>query len=176
MLPDRVYLRAIAAVWPGLNMGKADKANKDGRKIVAQNRRARHDYELFERFEAGLALVGSEVKALRDGNAQLVDGYVEVRNGEGWLIGINIAAYSHASWQNHDPRRNRKLLLHQREIKKLDTKVREKGFTIVPLELYFKDGLAKIEIALAKGRKSYDKRDKIDARDQARMARGRSDD
>jgi len=157
-------------------MGKTNKENKDGRKIVAQNRRARHDYELFEHFEAGLALLGSEVKSLRDGAAQLVDGYVEIRNGEAWLIGINIAQYSHSSWQNHDPRRDRKLLLHQKEIKKLDTKVREKGFTIVPLELYFKDGLAKIEIALAKGRKFYDKRDKIEARDQARMARGRSDD
>ncbi len=157
-------------------MGRADRQEKDGRKIVAQNRRARHDYELFDRFEAGLALVGSEVKSLRDGNAQLVDGYIEIRNGSAWLVGINIAQYSHSSWQNHDPRRDRRLLLHHKEIKKLDTKVREKGFTIVPLELYFKDGLAKIEIALAKGRKAYDKRDKIEARDQARMARGRQED
>ena len=157
-------------------MGRADRQDKDGRKIVAQNRRARHDYELFDRFEAGLALVGSEVKSLRDGNAQLVDGYIEIRNGSAWLVGINIAQYSHSSWQNHDPRRDRRLLLHHKEIKKLDTKVREKGFTIVPLELYFKDGLAKIEIALAKGRKAYDKRDKIEARDQARMARGHQED
>jgi len=156
-------------------MGKKDKSS-DGRKIVAQNRRARHDYELFDKFEAGLVLLGSEVKSLRDGNAQLVDGYVEIRNGEAWLVGINIAQYSHSSWQNHDPRRDRKLLLHAKELKKLDTKTREKGFTIVPLELYFKEGLAKVEIALAKGRKSYDKRDKIDARDQARIARGRGDD
>ena len=157
-------------------MGRADRQDKDGRKIVAQNRRARHDYELFDRFEAGLALVGSEVKSLRDGNAQLVDGYIEIRNGSAWLVGINIAQYSHSSWQNHDPRRDRRLLLHHKEIKKLDTKVREKGFTIVPLELYFKDGLAKIEIALAKGRKAYDKRDKIEARDQAPMARGHQED
>lgn len=156
-------------------MGKKYKSS-DGRKIVAQNRRARHDYELFDRFEAGLVLLGSEVKSLRDGNAQLVDGYIEIRNGEAWLVGINIAQYSHSSWQNHDPRRDRKLLLHAKELKKLDTKTREKGFTIVPLELYFKEGLAKVEIALAKGLKSYDKRDKIDARDQARIARGRGDD
>jgi SsrA-binding protein len=157
-------------------MGKGSKIAKDGRKIVAQNRRARHDYELFEHFEAGLVLVGSEVKSLRDGNAQLVDGYVEIRNGEAWLVGINIAQYSYSSWANHEPKRDRKLLLHAKELKRLDTKTREKGFTIVPLELYFKDGLAKIEIALARGRKSYDKRDKIEAKDEARMARGRHDD
>ena len=154
-------------------MAKGNRQEKDGRKLVAQNRRARHDYELFDKFEAGLVLLGSEVKSLRDGNAQLVDGYVEIRNMEAWLVGINIAQYSHSSFLNHDPRRDRKLLLNAKELKRLDQKTREKGFTIVPLELYFRDGLAKVEIALAKGRKAYDKRDKIEAKDLARASRGR---
>ena len=151
-------------------MGRVSKMARDGRKIVAQNRRARHDYELIETFEAGLVLAGSEVKSLREGSAQLVDGFVEIRRGEAWLVGMNISPYSHSSWQNHEPRRDRKLLLHAREIKRLDVKVKERGFTIVPLEMYFKDGLAKVEIALAKGRKAYDKRDKIEKRDNARLA------
>lgn len=157
-------------------MKKGRKTPDDGRKIVAQNRRARHDYELFERFEAGLVLVGSEVKSLRDGNAQLVDGYVEMRRGEAWLVGINIAQYSHSSWQNHDPRRDRKLLLNARELKRLDVKTREKGFTIVPIVLYFRDGRAKVEIALARGRKAFDKRDKIEARDHDRARRRNQED
>jgi len=148
---------------------KAEKG--DGRKVVAENRRARHDYEIIERFEAGLALLGSEVKSLRNGGAQLVDSYCEVKGGELFLVGTNIAQYSAASYQNHEPRRRRKLLMHATEIHRLDVKIREKGLTLIPLALYFRDGRAKIEIALARGRKSYDKRDKILQRDLDRAAR-----
>lgn len=149
------------------------KPSKDeGRKRVAENRRARHDYELLERFEAGLVLLGSEVKSLRAGGCQLVDSYVEVKDGELFLVGANIAQYACASYQNHDPRRTRKLLMHANEIKRLGTKVREKGLTLVPLMIYFgSNGKAKVEIALAKGRKAYDKRDKILQRDLDRAAR-----
>lgn len=152
-------------------MGKVSKMVKDGRKVIAQNRRARHDYELIESFEAGLSLLGSEVKSLRDGNAQLVDGFIEIRGRRAFLVGINIAQYASSSWQNHEPRRDRPLLLHAAEIKRLDTKVREKGLTIVPVELYFKDGLAKVEICLARGRKEYDKRRQIEKKDEIRIAR-----
>jgi SsrA-binding protein len=147
------------------------KAPKDdGCKVVAENRRARHDYEIIDRIEAGMSLLGSEVKSLRNGGAQLVDSYAEVRNGEVFLIGANIVQYSAASYQNHDPRRPRKLLLHAAEIHRLNMKVREKGLTLVPLSLYFRDRHAKVELALARGRKSYDKRDKILQRDLDRAA------
>jgi SsrA-binding protein len=141
----------------------------DGRKMVCQNRRARHDYEILDTFEAGMALLGSEVKSLRDGGAALVDSYAEVRGGEVFLVGANIAQYAAASYQNHDPRRARKLLLHGREIAKLDTKTREKGLTIVPLAIYFRNGRAKVEIGLARGRRAYDKRERIMKRDLARV-------
>lgn len=143
----------------------------DDRKIVAENRRARHDYEIIARYEAGLVLLGSEVKSVRNGGAQLVDSYAEVHNGEVFLVGANITQYSAASYQNHDPRRRRKLLLHAAEIHRLDVKVREKGLTLVPLMVYFRANRAKIEIALARGRKSYDKRDRILQRDLDRAAR-----
>jgi SsrA-binding protein len=150
-------------------LGKA--AKDDGRKVVAENRRARHDYEIIDRYEAGLVLLGSEVKSLREGGCQLVDSYAEVKNGEVFLVGCNIAQYAASSYQNHPPRRPRKLLLHAAEIRRLDTKVREKGLTLIPLSIYFRDGRAKVEIALAKGRKAYDKRDRILQRDLDRAAR-----
>ena len=143
----------------------------DGRKVVAENRRARHDYEIIARYEAGMVLLGSEVKSLRNGGAQLVDSYAEVLHGEVFLVGANIMQYSAASYMNHEPRRRRKLLMHAAEIHRLDMKVREKGLTIIPLLVYFREGRAKIEIALAKGRKSYDKRDRILQRDLDRAAR-----
>jgi SsrA-binding protein len=143
----------------------------EGRKVVAENRRARHDYEIIARFEAGMVLLGSEVKSTRNGGAQLVDSYVEVVHDELFLVGANITQYSAASYMNHDPRRRRKLLMHAAEIHRLDMKVREKGLTIIPLLVYFREGRAKIEIALAKGRKSYDKRDRILQRDLDRAAR-----
>ncbi len=146
------------------------RKDSDGRKVACANRRAHHDYELFDRLEAGLVLSGSEVKSLRDGGGALVDSYVEVRNGEVFLVGANIARYANASYMNHEPRQDRKLLLHAREIRRLAMKVREKGLTIVPLQIYFKDGRAKIEIALARGRRNYDKRERILKRDQDRAA------
>lgn len=146
-----------------------------GHKVACANRRARHDYELFDRLEAGIVLTGSEVKSLRDGGGALVDSYVEIRGAEAFLVGANIAQYVNASYMNHEPRRARKLLLHAREIRRLAQKVREKGLTIVPLQVYFKDGRAKVEIALARGRRNYDKRERILKRDQERSARNRED-
>ncbi len=141
---------------------------EQGRKLVAQNRKARHDYTIQDVFEAGIVLQGTEVKSLRAGHATLVDGYADVKNGEVWLHGVHIPAYTQGTWTNHEPRRKRKLLLHQREIAKLVGKTKEGGFTLVPLSLYFKDGYAKVEIALARGRKAYDKRQAIAERDAKR--------
>lgn len=140
-----------------------------GRKVVAENRRARHDYELLERLEAGLVLLGSEVKSLRQGGMQLVDSHGEIVDGEVFLVGARIAPYAAASYQNHDPTRRRKLLLHRAEIRRLDGKVRQKGLTLVPLSVYFQSGRAKVEIALARGRKAYDKRERILQRDRDRV-------
>ena len=129
-----------------------------GRKLVAQNKKARHDYAIEDTYEAGIALVGTEVKSLRAGRASLVDGFAEVDSGEVFLHGVHIPVYTQGTWTNHEPRRVRKLLLHRAEIAKIDGKVRERGFTLVPLALYFKDGKAKVEIALARGKRTYDKR------------------
>lgn len=145
-------------------------AREQGRKVVAQNRKARHEYSIIETFEAGLVLQGTEVKSLRDGHASLVDGYATVDDGEIWLRGVHIPEYTEGTWTNHEPRRTRKLLLRGDEIAKIANKTREGGLTIVPLALYFKDGYAKVEIALAKGRKAYDKRNAIAERDAKREA------
>lgn len=141
---------------------------EQGRKLVAQNRKARHDYTIEDVFEAGLVLQGTEVKSLRAGHATLVDGYADVKDGEVWLHGVHIPEYTQGTWTNHEPRRKRKLLLHHREIAKLVSKTKEGGFTLVPLSLYFKDGYAKVEIAVARGRKAYDKRQAIAERDAKR--------
>jgi SsrA-binding protein len=129
-----------------------------GRTVVASNRKARHDYHIDDTFEAGLVLTGTEVKALRTGRASLIDGYATVDNGEAWLEGVHIPEYTEGTWTNHAPRRKRKLLLHSREIAELAKEIQAKGVTIVPLALYFVDGRAKVEIALARGKKEYDKR------------------
>jgi SsrA-binding protein len=139
-----------------------------GRKLVAQNRKARHDYEVLDTYEAGLVLTGTEVKSLRAGRASLVDSFAQVKDGEAWLVGTHIPQYTEGTWTNHEPRRTRKLLMHRDEIARLVGKTREGGLTLVPLSLYFKDGRAKVEIALARGRRSYDKRQAIAARDAAR--------
>ena len=131
---------------------------EQGRKVVAQNRKARHDYHIDDVVEAGLVLVGTEVKSLRLGHASLVDGFAYIRDGEAWLAGVHIPEYTEGTWTNHEPRRERKLLLHRQEIARLIGKTRETGVTLVPLALYFKDGKAKVEIALARGKRSYDKR------------------
>jgi len=133
-------------------------AREHGQKLIAQNKKARHDYHIDDTFEAGLVLVGTEVKSLRAGRATLGDGFVDIDAGEAWLHGVHIPEYSQGTWTNHSARRKRKLLLHKGEIDKLERKIAEKGFTIVPLSLYFKDGRAKVEIGLAKGKKEYDKR------------------
>ncbi len=129
-----------------------------GRKLIAQNRKARYDYHIDDVFEAGLVLVGTEVKSLRAGRATLGDGFAEIHDGEAFLHGVHIPEYTQGTWTNHEPRRVRKLLLNRHEIDKIDAKVKERGFTLVPLSMYFKDGRAKVEIALARGKKSYDKR------------------
>jgi SsrA-binding protein len=140
----------------------------EGRKVVATNRRARHNYDIVDVFEAGIVLRGSEVKSLRAGQVQLKDAYATIRNGELWLENAHIAPYSFASGGGHDPERPRKLLLHRREIDRLIGKVNEQGLTLIPLQVYFTSGKAKIELALAKGRRTYDKRRKLAEREQKR--------
>jgi SsrA-binding protein len=151
-------------------------AKETGRKVVAQNKKARHDYHIEDTYEAGLVLVGTEVKSLRNGRASLVDGFAEVHDGEVFLHAVHIPTYSQGTWTNHEPRRVRKLLLHRAEIEKIDSRIRERGYTLIPLALYFKDGRAKVEVGLARGKKSYDKRQAIaerTARREAEVAVGR---
>jgi SsrA-binding protein len=131
---------------------------EQGRKLVAQNKKARHDYHIEDVYEAGLVLTGTEVKSLRAGRASLVDGFAIIQDGEAWLQGVHIPQYTEGTWTNHEPRRPRKLLLHRQEILRLIGKTKESGLTLVPLSLYFKDGRAKVEIALARGKRAYDKR------------------
>ena len=133
-------------------------AKETGRKLVASNRKARHDYTIEDVLEAGVVLTGTEVKALRAGRASLVDGWCEIDGGELWLQGVHIPEYAQGTWTNHATRRKRKLLLHRHEIDRLAARSQEKGHTIVPLSLYFLDGRAKVEIALARGKREYDKR------------------
>ncbi len=129
-----------------------------GRKLVAQNKKARHDYHIEDTYEAGIVLTGTEVKALRAGRASLVDGFAMISDGEAWLHNVHIPEYVEGTWNNHAPRRVRKLLMHKGEILRLIGKTKEGGLTLVPLSLYFKDGRAKVEIALARGKKTWDKR------------------
>ena len=129
-----------------------------GKKLIAQNKSARHDYFIEEVFECGIVLSGTEVKSLRAGRASLVDGFAMVNNGELWLSGVHIPEYTEGTWNNHTPRRERKLLLHKKEIERLAADTKKGGLTLVPLSIYFKDGKAKIELALAKGKKAHDKR------------------
>jgi len=139
-----------------------------GRKVVASNRKARHDYTILDTYEAGMALTGTEVKSLRAGRANLVDAFAEVRQGEVFLLNMHIPEYAQGTWTNHEPRRVRKLLLKRGEIDKLVGKVKEAGNTLVPLAVYFSDGWAKVELGLARGKKSYDKRDALAKRDADR--------
>jgi SsrA-binding protein len=165
-------------------MAKSDgKAKSKGRaddaswKVVARNRRARHEFDLLEKVEAGIVLTGTEVKSLRNGKSSLEESYAGIENGEVWLYGCDIPEYLQANRMNHKPKRPRKLLLHRREIDKLIAKASEKGHTLVPLQIYFKNGIAKVELSVARGRKLYDKREalkKQDARrDMDRALRGR---
>ena len=141
-----------------------------GRKLVASNRKARHDYHVEDVVEAGLVLTGTEVKSLRAGRASLVDGFASIDHGEAWLEGVHIPEYTEGTWTNHEPRRKRKLLLHRHEIARLSEAIRERGLTIVPLSLYFLDGRAKVEIAVARGKKNYDKRQALRERQDTREA------
>jgi SsrA-binding protein len=153
------------------------KADDDTVKVVARNRRARFEFDLLEKVEAGIVLTGTEVKSLRNGKASLEESYASIDRDEAWLHGCDIPEYTQANRMNHKPKRPRKLLLHRREIDKLISKASEKGYTLVPLQIYFKNGMAKVEISIARGRKLYDKRDalkKQDARrDMDRAMRGR---
>lgn len=148
--------------------GKAGGAKRDSKKIVATNRKARHNYSILELFEAGVALVGTEVKSLRLGQASLADAFATVDNGEVWLRNLHIPEYEHGSWTNHDPRRNRKLLLHRQQIDTLIGKIRDGNLTLVPLSLYFSEGKVKVELALARGKQAHDKRQDMARRDAQR--------
>jgi SsrA-binding protein len=138
-------------------------------KTVVTNRKALHDYFIIDRFEAGIALKGTEVKSLRQSNANLQDGYALIRNGEIWLIGMHVSPFDKGNINNHDPKRDRKLLLHKQEIRRLIGRVAEKGLTLVPLRVYFKNNIAKIELGIARGKKSYDKREAIKERETKRQ-------
>jgi SsrA-binding protein len=148
-------------------------SREQGRKLVAQNKKARHDYHIEDVYEAGLVLLGTEVKSLRAGRASLVDGFAVLKDGEAWLQNVHIPEYDLGTWTNHEPRRPRKLLLHRQEISKLIGKTKESGLTLVPLALYFKDGKAKVEIAVARGKKTYDKRQAL-AEQQAKREADRA--
>jgi SsrA-binding protein len=161
----------------------AKVSKETGTKLIAQNKKARHDYAISDTYEAGIVLTGTEVKSLRAGRASLIDSYANVKDGEVWLHGVHIPEYTEGTWNNHTPRRVRKLLLHRDEIARLIGKTREGGQTLIPLSLYFKDGKAKVEIALAHGKKSYDKRQALAERQAGReiqralgrRAKGRED-
>ncbi|MFF9867780.1 MULTISPECIES: SsrA-binding protein SmpB [unclassified Streptomyces] len=145
-------------------------AKEKGRKLIAQNKKARHDYHILDTYECGLVLTGTEVKSLRQGRASLVDGFVQIDGHEAWLHNVHVPEYSQGTWTNHSARRKRKLLLHRAEIDKLESKSQETGHTMVPLALYFKDGRAKVEIALARGKKEYDKRQTLREKQDRREA------
>jgi SsrA-binding protein len=139
-----------------------------GRKLVAQNKKARHDYSVEDVYQAGIVLTGTEVKSLRAGRASLTDGFATLDDGEVWLRGVHIPEYTQGTWTNHEPRRARKLLLHRDELRRIAGKVKDTGVTLVPLALYFQDGYAKVDLAVARGRKSYDKRHAIAERESKR--------
>jgi SsrA-binding protein len=151
-------------------MGSKEKGKGGGDeiKVVCRNKKARHEYEILETLEAGMVLQGTEVKSLREGRVNLKDSYVKIRGGEAFLVEAHISPYPHGNRMNHDPQRERKLLLHKREIRRLTGKVQERGLTLIPLKIYFKSGLAKVELALAKGKRIYDKRAAIKRREERR--------
>ena len=146
-------------------------SEEGGRKVIATNRKARHEFEILETFEAGLVLRGPEVKSIRSGNMSFQDSFGRIEGGEAWLYNLHINPYEPATRSNEDPMRARKLLLHRQEIRKLTGSVEEKGLTLVPLSLYFRNGVAKVELAIARGRKLYDKREKLKRQTQEREAR-----
>ena len=156
---------------PAATKGPPDGARGGRTKLVAQNKKARHDYTIEDVYEAGLVLTGTEVKSLRQGRCSLTDAYANLQDGELWLLGAHIPEYTEGTWNNHAPRRIRKLLLHRREIEDLTVRSRESGLALVPLSLYFKDGRAKVELAVGRGRKAHDKRQVLAQRDAEREMR-----
>jgi SsrA-binding protein len=149
-------------------------APEEKTKVVQRNKKAYFDYEIVEKLEAGMVLAGSEVKSIRDGKVSIREAFARIKNGEAWLVGMDISTYPQAGpYHNHEPRRARKLLLHRREIRRLASKIREKGLTLVPLSLYFKNGLAKVEVGLGRGKAKYDKRQAIQEREAKRDLRRR---
>jgi SsrA-binding protein len=152
--------------------GPAAKKEDDERQVIATNRKARHDYTVIETYEAGIELKGSEVKSLRTAKVVMADAYASVDGGQLYLRSLHISPYDPASYENHDPTRARRLLMHRMEIKRMQTQLEEKGLTLVPLTLYFRRGKVKVELGLGKGRKNYDKRDKLDERRARRENRG----
>lgn len=160
MVKGSVERKAAAAKKAG------DRAG--GKRVIASNRKARHDFSILEVFEAGVVLTGTEVKSLRDGNASMADSFATVDDGEVWLRNLHIPEYHHGSWTNHPPRRNRKLLLHRRQIDMLLGKIRDGNLTLVPLSMYFNEGRVKVELALARGKQAHDKRQDIARRDAQR--------
>ena len=171
MIAEAISAQRLMPEWKQIGPQRAPTYNRcmAGEKPIAENRKARHDYQLLERYEAGIVLTGSEVKSLRDGRVSLQQAYADVREGEAWLIGAHIDTYDQAGIQNHEPERDRKLLLHRRELDSLYGKVREKGLTLVPTRLYFKNGRAKVELALARGKEQRDKRRDIAKREADRQ-------
>jgi len=147
------------------------RESSEEEKVVVTNRKALHDYFVLDRFEAGIALKGTEVKSLRQGGANLQDGYAVIRNGEVWLIGMHISPFEKGNINNHEPKRDRKLLFHKQEIRRLVGKLSEKGLTLIPLRVYFKHNIAKVELGIARGKKSYDKREAIAKREVERQLR-----
>ncbi len=162
----------MAKPWKQPKPTEAEKRKEaaDAKQVIARNKRARHDYEIEDRVEAGLVLGGTEVKALRAGRASIVDGWVEFTGGEAWLYGVNIPMYSQGSWNNHAPTRKRKLLLHRNQIDKWGQAVAAKGYAAVPLELYFLGGRAKVEVGLGRGKKEWDKRHALREKQDEREA------
>ena len=159
----------MSQVKPVGGGAKPASSRETGRgKLVAQNKKARHDYDILETHEAGIVLTGTEVKSLRQGRASIIDAYAVIQDGEAWLMAAHIPEYTEGTWNNHTPRRQRKLLLHKEEIVRLLVKTKESGLALIPLQLYFSDGHAKVELALAKGRKAHDKRQAISERDAKR--------
>ena len=163
--PDPAEPRIVALKTGSTTL---DRVPRGGEKLIVDNRRARHDYHLLERVEAGIVLTGTEVKSLRDGRASLQQAYADVRDGEAWLVGAHISVYEQGNLANHDPDRDRKLLLHKKELASLAGKVAQRGLTLVPTKLYFKDGRAKVELALARGKEQRDKRRDIAKREADR--------
>jgi len=153
---------------PSKKKAKGEATARGGDRLIASNRKAYHDYFIDDTLEAGVVLVGSEIKSIRAGRVNLRDSYVIIRDREAWLLGVHIAGYAQASFADHDPRRERKLLMHRREIERWRSRVEQKGYTIVPLKLYLKNNRAKVEIGLARGKRAYDKREAIAKRDSER--------